>query len=247
MTDRTAVAEAELRHEIDYTRQRDWFDPQLNATAQVTLVGVGGIGSPTALALAKLGVPKLTLIDHDRVENHNVPNQLFALEDVGLLKVTSVQAACEAFSPTEVVAIQARIEANGWHANDDCEIAPPAMLRGVVVSGLDSMQARLDLWDTCLRNNLRVPLYLDARLGGENIVVYAVTPHDPDDIARYEQTLYTDEDAKPAPCTRQSVIDVGFAVASLLTRAVRRHYAGETVEPTVFLDQANLSIMKGAA
>lgn len=240
----SAVAEAELRHEIDYTRQRDWFDPSTNANAQVTLVGVGGIGSPTALALAKLGIPKLTLIDPDTVENHNLPNQMHGMAFDGAPKVTAMSDMLSLFSPSDIAVHQSRITGDGWFGPDD-EVAVVGGLRGIVISGLDSMEARIDLWNVCLKNNIRVPLYLDARLGGENIVIYAVTPHDLDDIARYEETLYSDADAKPAPCTRQSIIDVGFTVAALLTRAVRKHLAGEPVEGTVYHDQANLNIMKG--
>lgn len=239
----TAVATAELNHEISYTRQADWFNPSEHPTAQVTLVGVGGIGSPTALALAKLGIPKLTLIDPDTVEEHNLPNQMHLRETIGQPKVYAMAEQLMAVSSTDVDSRFIAIGSEGWEGSQE---SYPS-LRGLVISGLDSMEARVNLWEQCLKNNLRVPLYLDARLGGENIVVYAVKPHDPDHIAYYESTLYTDEEAKPAPCTRQSIIDVGFAVASLLTRAVRRHYAGESVEQTVFLDQANLSIMSGGS
>ena len=230
----TSVADAELRHEIAYTRQRDWFDPAENPRAHVTIVGVGGIGSPTALALAKLGIPKLTLIDPDIVEAHNLPNQMFPMGSVDDYKTSAVADTLEGFSPIEVETY----EVEGQHA--------AVAYRDVVISGLDSMEARRDLWEQTLRRNIRVPLYLDARLGGENIVVYAVKPHDPDDIEFYETTLHSDEDSKPAPCTRQSIIDVGFIVAGLLTRAVRRHYAGEPSDRTTFIDWSNLTIMKGS-
>ena len=47
--------------------------------ACVTIVGIGGVGSYTAEALARAGIGKLTLIDGDRVEESNINRQLAAL------------------------------------------------------------------------------------------------------------------------------------------------------------------------
>lgn len=228
------IAEAEATYQISYQRQRDWFDPAAHPDAHVAIVGAGGIGSPTALALAKLGIPKLTLIDYDLIEPHNIPNQMYPLATAGTPKVEVLASVAEDFSLVDATPVDARLE----------DVAPAAY-RGVVIAALDSMEARTQLWEK-VKLKPQVELLLDARLGGESIVVYSCVPHSPADIRAYEDTLYTDEEASPAPCTRQSIIDVGFAVASLLTRAVRKHYAGEPVEHQVYLDQANLIVMKEA-
>ena len=47
--------------------------------ACVTIVGIGGVGSYTAEALARAGIGKLTLIDGDRVEESNINRLLAAL------------------------------------------------------------------------------------------------------------------------------------------------------------------------
>src|SRR5437870_4131692 len=46
------------------------------ANAHVAVVGCGGLGSWIALALARLGVSQLTLIDPDRFDRTNAPRQL---------------------------------------------------------------------------------------------------------------------------------------------------------------------------
>ena len=61
------------------------------AGATVALFGVGGVGSYAAEALARCGVGKIVLVDHDTVSQSNINRQLCALTStVGRLKVDVV-------------------------------------------------------------------------------------------------------------------------------------------------------------
>lgn len=234
---------------VDYTRQRGYFDPAAHPTTRVTLVGCGGIGSPTALALAKLGIPNITLVDDDFVEPHNLPNQLFPLADNGMAKAPALREFIEDMSPVVADAHMARATRSGFDPYVDeegavCGSSPvPAgsRLSGIVVSALDSMHSRSELWQLVARN-IHVPLLVDARIGGQNIVVYSVDPRNPSDIELYESTLHSDEEAVIAPCSMRSVIDVGFACAALITRVVRRSIAKEPYEKVIFYNHDSLRI-----
>lgn len=244
----TALAEAEVKGLVDFTRGRDWYDPT-KGNDHVTLVGVGGVGSPTAFALAKMGIPNLMLIDPDVVDQHNIPNQVFENDGIGQPKVQALAASLGAFMPTTQFTLStARITEDGWiddRREGEEYFDTPDKLSGVVISGLDSMEARTNLWHKCVRYNLNVPLYLDARLDQENIVIYAVNPINMQEVKGYEATLYTDDEAKQTSCTRQSIMDVGFAVGALLARATRRHLAGEEVDRVTYYDHQRLSFMTG--
>ena len=48
--------------------------------AHVVVVGIGGVGSWTAEALARSGVSELTLIDLDHIADSNINRQIHALE-----------------------------------------------------------------------------------------------------------------------------------------------------------------------
>ncbi len=215
---------------MNYTRQRAWFDPS-TTNAAATIVGCGGIGSFAAFALAKLGVQTLKLVDFDTVDGHNVPNQLFEPDQVGEFKVSALVANIRSATGVHPIGINAPLQ-------DGIPRLP------IVVSALDSMSARAELWKQ-VRYRLDVKLFLDGRLGGEHVVLYSVDPSNPTDVTGYEATLHSDADGEDLPCTARSIIDVGFAVASLITRAVRRYYAHEPATPTVYLNQQTLEIFKG--
>jgi molybdopterin/thiamine biosynthesis adenylyltransferase len=58
--------------------------------AHVAVIGCGGLGSWAAVALARMGVRRLTLIDPDRFDRSNVPRQLAFGTDVGQFKAVAL-------------------------------------------------------------------------------------------------------------------------------------------------------------
>ncbi len=76
--------------------------------ARVAVVGVGGVGSWTAEALARSGVAKLVLIDLDNIAESNINRQIHALEStLGQAKVHALQERIAQINPEcEVVAIE---------------------------------------------------------------------------------------------------------------------------------------------
>jgi adenylyltransferase/sulfurtransferase len=58
--------------------------------AHIVVVGCGGLGSWMAVALARLGVRQLTLIDPDQFDRTNAPRQLMFAADLGTFKAHAV-------------------------------------------------------------------------------------------------------------------------------------------------------------
>lgn len=229
MTDETRLSELESKQQFDSTRQRDIFSPLDHQSAHCTLVGCGGIGSWAAQALTKLGIVSVTLVDFDTVEPHNIPNQWYRMEDNGRLKVEALKELCEMFGASKVETIEGAIEDH------------PEALRGLVICGLDSMEARQNVWDLC-KFNMSVEKLVDGRLGREDIVVYTVNPCDSDDIEYYESTLKTDEEVPDLGCTERAIIDVAFKCASLISNVTRNHFTGERIPKTIVANQGNLKV-----
>lgn len=68
--------------------------------AQVAIVGIGGVGSWTAEALARHGVGALTLIDLDHVAESNINRQVHALsETLGQAKVEAMASRIRGINP----------------------------------------------------------------------------------------------------------------------------------------------------
>lgn len=220
-----------------YLRQLGFYDPSEHEHDSVTFIGVGGIGSFAAYGAAKLGIPNITLIDPDEVEIHNVPNQMYTGDNVGTSKaVATAYNLCDQndVDPDRITQIEATLP------------DPAITLSGVVVSGLDTMEARSEIWANHIKFNPRVPLYLDARLGGQIINLYAVRPGDYQDVEHYEKTLYSDDEAEDTSCTERGLIDVGLQVGSMITRSLRHHFIGDSIPAITIMNQRTLTTTIGS-
>ena len=84
--------------------------------AHVVVVGVGGVGSWTAEALARSGVGRLTLIDLDHVAESNINRQVHALEaTVGQAKVQAMRERIAGIHPgCTVHCIEEFVEPGNW-------------------------------------------------------------------------------------------------------------------------------------
>lgn len=105
--------------------------------ASVAVVGVGGVGSWTAEALARSGVAALTLIDLDQVSESNINRQVQALgSTVGAAKVHALRDRIADIHPgCRVHAIEAFVEGPAWM--DDL---PEAVQ--VIVDACDQVKAK---------------------------------------------------------------------------------------------------------
>jgi hypothetical protein len=215
---------------IDYWRQVDLVRPE-DLAFPVTVIGVGGIGSPVALALAKMGCQRLTLYDPDVIEPHNLPNQLYRLGDIGRPKVEALADLLREFASPAVTAKQ--------------EAVARQPLSGVVISGVDSMASRQRIWQESVRFRAAVPLYIDARMGAQVCRLLTVRPADPDDVRWYETTLFADDSAADEPCTAQAIIYTTFGLASFVANQVKRHALGEVYERDLLFDFATLTLLRG--
>ena len=111
--------------------------------AHVMLLGLGGVGGHAAEALARGGVGKMTIVDHDAVTPSNLNRQLVALEStIGLPKTQVLyQRLRDAAPDLDLTAIDA------FYLPDSPVPIPEDAT--VVVDAIDTVTAKLHLARTC--------------------------------------------------------------------------------------------------
>ena len=68
--------------------------------ASVLLVGMGGLGSPTAMYLAAAGVGRIGMVDFDVVDFTNLQRQIiYSTEDVGRPKLQAAEKRLKGINP----------------------------------------------------------------------------------------------------------------------------------------------------
>jgi len=140
------------------------------ASAQVALIGLGGIGSPVLQYLAAAGIGRFTLIDDDRVEVSNLQRQtIFAETDIGRSKAEAAAAWVARFDGAiEARAVPVRV------GRDNAARAIEGAT--VVLDGCDNFATRLAVSDACVAS--RIPL-VSAAVGRFQGQVAAFAGHRP--------------------------------------------------------------------
>jgi molybdopterin-synthase adenylyltransferase len=186
-------------------RQRDLVPPERLAKCHALVIGVGAIGRQVALQLAAMGVPRLTLCDHDIVGTENLASQAYCVEDLGTQKVIATAGLCRRLNPSvHVHALAERFKRSTARtlAGDN---------RLIVFACVDSISTRRLLWE-CLRHS--VALFVDGRMSAEVLRVLAVAS--PATDAGYATTLFDEAQAFTGSCTGRSTIYTASIAAGLM-------------------------------
>jgi tRNA A37 threonylcarbamoyladenosine dehydratase len=86
--------------------------------AHVMVVGLGGVGSWAAEALARSGVGRITLVDMDHISESNINRQLHALSStLGMSKIEAMRQRIVLINPAcEVQCLDTFADAENWEA-----------------------------------------------------------------------------------------------------------------------------------
>ncbi len=141
--------------------------------AHVAVVGIGGVGSWAAEALARSGVGQLTLIDLDHVSESNINRQIQA-EDatIGQAKVLAMRDRIHTFNPNcQVHAVEEFVGHDNW---------PQLLPAGVnaVVDACDQVSAKTSMADWALRTRT---IFISVGAAGGKRLAHLV---DIDDLAQ---------------------------------------------------------------
>ncbi|MES2499750.1 MAG: tRNA threonylcarbamoyladenosine dehydratase [Pseudomonadota bacterium] len=159
-------AENQVSESLDYERRfsgvrRLYGESGLKKlhAAHIIVIGIGGVGSWAAEALARNAVGAITLIDLDNIAESNVNRQLHAIDGAfGKAKVSAMRERILSINPLCIVR---EIE----------DFITPQNITGilsahcdVIVDCIDDAQAKIALADFCKRE--KIPLIMAGSAGG---------------------------------------------------------------------------------
>jgi len=208
-----------------YFRQLDIWDPR-KKNPTISIIGAGAIGSFTALALSKMGIKNIELIDFDRVTKHNISNQFVRLADLGKYKVDCVADICKQFSPEKVnISVQRN------------KFIDPETSAEIVIAATDNIESRVGVFEVVKESPL-TRFYIDSRMGGELLHIFSFNPHS--DKAKEYINYFTKKPAKSLPCSARAILYNVLMCASLVGNIVRKYCVQKKIPFHIIYDMSTL-------
>lgn len=206
----------------DVSRHQSLFSPADWGDNRVDVIGAGATGSALTLALANLGVRNIHVWDFDKVEGHNVANQMYGPEDVDRPKV---EALADVVSRQTGVTITPHAEA---------VTAKNAPDGHVVFLLTDTMESRREIAAAYARR-FRTKAIIETRLGTEQYFIHTFKPLVPSDMAAWEATLSDEAEAETSACgTALTIWPTVMLLAGMATWQFIRIANGEAYANRIF-------------
>lgn len=118
---------------MDLSKSYEYFQPEKHR-AKIHIVGCGSVGSTVAENLVRCGITNLSLWDFDKVEHHNLANQMFRQKDVGKPKVEALlDMLCE-INPDIVE--KTELNPDGWQGK---------LMSGFIFLCVDNIELRREI------------------------------------------------------------------------------------------------------
>jgi len=176
--------------------------PQIDVEGQqkiidstMLIIGMGGLGSPTALYLAAAGVGHIMIADFDQVELSNLQRQIIhRTSDIGDDKVNSAKAKLLELNPNIKVTIANEIV----HTDNLSSLIKDV---DIVLDGTDNFESRFEINKACVE--FQKPLVSAAviRLEGQISVFKGYEIDQP-----CYQCLYSEEGGENESCVQNGVL-----------------------------------------
>jgi len=189
----------------DYWRQMDFFNPNSINNYNILVVGAGAIGSYLTFSLQKMGVKNITVIDHDKIEAHNLPNQLFIPPTEETLKVFQLSKTLKLLNPDEQ---DIKVFPISWDVFRQIN----NVRFDVIFVCADNMEVRSEIFEYC--NLYSLTFIIDGRVGGLSGNVFSCSMNVEFHKDYYRKSLWDNKDIPPLPCTGTITNYVAMGIAA---------------------------------
>lgn len=204
-----------------YKRQSGLINHEDLDATNITLVGAGGIGGVTAVFLTKMGCdPKV--YDFDEIEEHNIANQLYGPNHLGVHKVDALRDAIKLLDDKEITVKREKFARGSGD---------------ILILGVDSIPVREEIYN---ENKDNFEWLIDGRMGGQTGEVFVVNLNDEKAKALYEQHFH--KDPMEIPCTERATIYCSAVIGGTITASVKHIVKKESPGyRRVFMDMVNMT------
>lgn len=207
----------------------DWYEAVQKS--KIILAGLGGIGSWTAMQLARMSPAVIALYDDDIVEAGNMSGQLYSINDVGRNKVDAMHDMISQYTTAKTVfALPERFTEN-TEAGD------------IMICGFDNMAARklfFTKWkqhvDSLPEERKKDCLYIDGRLSMDTLQVFCIKGDDAYSINKYSTDyLFDDSQADATVCSMKQTTYLACMIGSVITNLFT-NFIANSLDPVIPYD-----------
>ena len=206
---------------VSFQRHNGFVSPEV-LTDTLNIIGVGATGSNVALAAEKMGFTRFRIWDHDFVEEHNLPNQAYDIEHVGMLKVDALKHVLQRFNPEVQVVANACFFTAEEHGHD---------LEGPLVLTVDTMSARKEITN-CFDNNFLIETVIESRLGFDFGTVSIIDCTSDEDITEWNNSLFSDDEIEEGPCGLRICTTMVGLVSNFMVQQLCKKYSLQSKNET---------------
>ena len=195
----------------------EWYDPV--QSANILIVGAGGIGSWCALFLSRiLENVSVTVMDYDIVDEYNMGGQFFNKSCVGSSKVAALQKQITGH-------YGGNISPRYNKFTEDINITG----YNYIIAAVDNMDARRFIFNK-VNYHQKIGEFIsliDGRLLAESYQIFSI--NNSEDLERYSLTLFNDDEAPTTACSAKATTHCGAGIAAditgiLLNMVTNNHY-----------------------
>ena len=215
---------------MEFTRQTQIFDPS-KQSSKIIVIGAGSTGSFITLTLAKLGFNDIKVLDFDKVEAHNIPNQFYRMSDMGKDKVTALQEMVLDFTGTEIDVENVKVDKDYEFDLD---------LNTILVFCVDNMEARKLIYEKVKDFPIKI---VDTRMGGAGFQIYSINLESEEEKKAYEKRL--DMKTKDTGCGAKATIYTVLSIASETSNIIKMIDKNEAYPPILKREMTGYAFIGG--
>lgn len=184
---------------MNLNKSYEYFKPEaVKGTCHI--IGCGSVGSTVAELLARMGVREMTLYDFDKVEEHNIVNQMFTSHHIGDNKAEALREILTDINPE--LEDYVKVDTQGYTEDTN--------LNGYVFLCVDNIDLRRQI---CQENmyNSQIKAVFDFRTRLEDATHYAIEWNIKGATSLIKTMNYTHEEAHEATPVSACGIVLGVA------------------------------------